>query len=110
VLLYSIIFIFSSRRRHTSFSRDWSSDVSLPICSVLLQDVDTNGGVRLRRFWVRRVRRLWPASLAALAGIALYGATVADASQANRSAERRVGTEGLRPCGCYTNNTIHKPD
>src|SRR5690606_40105538 len=24
-------FFFSSRRRHTRFSRDWSSDVSLPI-------------------------------------------------------------------------------
>src|SRR5690606_41039420 len=26
-LLYSICFFFSSRRRHTRFSRDWSSDV-----------------------------------------------------------------------------------
>src|SRR5690606_40815740 len=25
------VFFFSSRRRHTRFSRDWSSDVSLPI-------------------------------------------------------------------------------
>src|SRR5690606_40306362 len=27
VLLYEINFFFSSRRRHTRFSRDWSSDV-----------------------------------------------------------------------------------
>src|SRR5690606_28688263 len=29
----SVLFFFPSRRRHTSFSRDWSSDVSLPICT-----------------------------------------------------------------------------
>src|SRR5690606_40200881 len=27
----SLCFFFSSRRRHTRFSRDWSSDVALPI-------------------------------------------------------------------------------
>src|SRR5690606_41009129 len=26
-----VFYFFSSRRRHTSFSRDWSSDVALPI-------------------------------------------------------------------------------
>src|SRR5690606_40794724 len=32
---YSSVFFFSSRRRHTRFSRDWSSDV----CSSDLQDI-----------------------------------------------------------------------
>src|SRR2546422_8144979 len=35
LLLFSIFFFFSSRRRHTRCSRDWSSDV----CSSDLQEV-----------------------------------------------------------------------
>src|SRR5690606_40612564 len=27
LMVWSLVFFFSSRRRHTSFSRDWSSDV-----------------------------------------------------------------------------------
>src|SRR5690606_41043339 len=37
-LLVYILFFFSSRRRHTRFSRDWSSDVcssDLKICALL---------------------------------------------------------------------------
>src|SRR5690606_28654921 len=37
-----IFFFFSSRRRHTSFSRDWSSDV----CSSDLSAVEATGGRR----------------------------------------------------------------
>src|SRR5690606_41103351 len=33
-------FFFSSRRRHTRFSRDWSSDVALPICALHMQGPD----------------------------------------------------------------------
>src|SRR5216684_6100767 len=32
ILFFFFFFFFSSRRRHTRCSRDWSSDVSLPIC------------------------------------------------------------------------------
>src|SRR6266498_3207813 len=32
--LVLLVFLFSSRRRHTRCGRDWSSDVSLPICFV----------------------------------------------------------------------------
>src|SRR5207302_7456674 len=32
-LFSCLFFFFSSRRRHTRFSRDWSSDVCLPIYS-----------------------------------------------------------------------------
>ena len=39
---------------------------------------------RLGHFWSRRARRILPAALLALAGIALYGLTVADAHQAAR--------------------------
>src|SRR5690606_40511020 len=37
VLIFSLCFFFSSRRRHTRFSRDWSSDV----CSSDLLDIDS---------------------------------------------------------------------
>ena len=50
---------------------------------VLLEGVERHGALDARRFWVRRARRLWPASLAGLAMVAVYGATVADASQAD---------------------------
>src|SRR5699024_11997494 len=30
---YSIVFFFSSRRRHTRSKRDWSSTCALPICA-----------------------------------------------------------------------------
>jgi peptidoglycan/LPS O-acetylase OafA/YrhL len=52
------------------------------VTCVLLRSVDRHGGLDVRRFWTRRARRLWPASLAGLGVIAVYGATVADASQA----------------------------
>jgi peptidoglycan/LPS O-acetylase OafA/YrhL len=45
------------------------------ITSLLLQDL------RLGRFWTRRARRLLPAATIALAGIVVFGATVATASQ-----------------------------
>src|SRR5690606_41012784 len=55
-----IVFFFSSRRRHTRFSRDWSSDVcssDLPNC------LTVDGGAKLRLhptafglvLWVRHV-------------------------------------------------------
>src|SRR5690625_6622460 len=34
--LSSIRFFFSSRRRHTRWPRDWSSDVCFPICQMFL--------------------------------------------------------------------------
>jgi peptidoglycan/LPS O-acetylase OafA/YrhL len=46
------------------------------ITSLLLADQATTGGVGLRRFWVRRLRRLMPAALACLALILVLTATV----------------------------------
>jgi peptidoglycan/LPS O-acetylase OafA/YrhL len=51
------------------------------ITSLLLAERRTTGGIDLRRFWLRRFRRLMPASLAALALVALFGAVAADAVQ-----------------------------
>src|SRR5690606_40717996 len=71
-------FFFSSRRRHTRFSRDWSSDVcsfrsfDRPVADLLL-DVRTASGQQ--RYQVSLLTQAGPGSLAA------------------RSEERRVGKE-----------------
>jgi peptidoglycan/LPS O-acetylase OafA/YrhL len=44
------------------------------ITSLLLRDHDQDGRLHLQRFWLRRARRLMPASLLALTGIAVYAA------------------------------------
>ena len=54
------------------------------ITTLLVTEHRTRGTLSLRNFWTRRFRRLMPASLAALAGIAvLFGVFVADAAQLN---------------------------
>jgi peptidoglycan/LPS O-acetylase OafA/YrhL len=54
------------------------------ITSLLLTERDRSGSIGLGHFWSRRARRILPAALLALAGIAVYGLTVADAHQAAR--------------------------
>src|SRR5882724_6071785 len=43
------------------------------ITSLLLTERDAHGRISLGRFWSRRARRILPAALVALAGIAVYG-------------------------------------
>src|SRR5690606_40439484 len=95
-------FFFSSRRRHTRFSRDWSSDV----CS---SDLDTAGleeappGSIAARMTRQTEQALKDADLVLFVIDAREGVTPADAAFARlvrtagrRSEERRVGKE----CGC----------
>src|SRR5439155_6797440 len=65
----SVLFFFSSRRRHTSWPRDWSSDV----CSSDLSP--------------------WTGSGAFFPVIASGGHTGTNAARIGRSEERRVGKE-----------------
>jgi len=51
------------------------------ITSLLLVEHRRAGRTDLRRFWSRRFRRLIPASLLCLAGVVLFGATVATTAQ-----------------------------
>src|SRR5690606_30604315 len=46
LILALVCFFFSSRRRHTRFSRDWSSDVC---SSDLIGDLDCGGNARVRK-------------------------------------------------------------
>ncbi len=54
------------------------------IATLLLREHDSHGTISLRTFWARRFRRLMPAALLALLGIAVFGATVADGAQLER--------------------------
>src|SRR5690606_40868342 len=93
-------FFFSSRRRHTRFSRDWSSDV----CSSDLHP-ERVGALGWRGAELRPGRREAPAALVDV--LARPGAAVAQRDRreaaaqvlglreaAGRSEERRVGKEG----------------
>ena len=51
------------------------------ITTLLLTEWRETGRVSLQRFWARRLRRLMPVALLALAGIVVFGAIVADADQ-----------------------------
>ncbi len=51
------------------------------ITSLLLSQSSGRGRVALRTFWARRARRLLPAAAVALAGVLVFGATIATADQ-----------------------------
>jgi len=51
------------------------------ITSLLLDEYQVTGRVGLLEFWTRRFRRLMPAALLTLSGVALYGALLADPQQ-----------------------------
>lgn len=51
------------------------------ITRVMLREHQRTGRVALRRFWVRRARRLWPASLATLALVAVAARVVFDPAE-----------------------------
>src|SRR5690606_40332522 len=76
-----LYFFFSSRRRHTRFSRDWSSDV----CSSDLFDL-----VRIHKFGERDETAAPGTPTNRLPS---YTAMV-EFAQKDRSEERRVGREG----------------
>ncbi len=54
------------------------------ITALLIREQETTGGISLRGFWTRRLRRLMPAALAAVALITLASILLADAAQLDR--------------------------
>src|SRR5690606_40798349 len=93
---YGLFFFFSSRRRHTRFSRDWSSDV----CSSDLADADGagdldpafGGGVTLFGS-ARRVSAPWPEAASPRPAHTRRPPPPCRRPGSPRSEERRVGTE-----------------
>ena len=51
------------------------------ITLLLVWEFSSNGRIDLKQFWMRRYRRLMPAALACLAGVIVFGATVATPGQ-----------------------------
>src|SRR5690606_39325467 len=90
-------FFFSSRRRHTRFSRDWSSDVcssDLPCGRIL------SAGLRMMNDFITFINDIPFAvtnniSISVLQTCLLYGFVITVAIWlVKRSEERRVGKEG----------------
>src|SRR5437660_9523675 len=88
-MMYIVSFFFSSRRRHTRWPHDWSSDV----CS---SDLGDGSGQRPELDWAARVQRL-EAEVDGLRRAMRSRAIIEQAkgflSAALRSEERRVGKE-----------------
>src|SRR5690606_40859990 len=92
-LAYVPVFFFSSRRRHTRFSRDWSSDVC---SSDLTVPVRTSGTMRLASDLLRMDPQMpsptWmPTPFSVNFTLRAQGTS---AGRCARSEERRVGKEG----------------
>src|SRR5690606_40250517 len=107
---YVDIFLFSSRRRHTRFSRDWSSDVCSSDLAYRRQRVDEDGALRdatrlhTERFTTAVSQLGDPSPAVKLGGVhALAGL----ADDAPRSEERRVGKE-WRPRWCAYQRREHE--
>src|SRR5690606_40055121 len=71
----TVLFFFSSRRRHTRFSRDWSSDVCSSDLATLL--------VAIAGYFITRT--FFDPAVGAIEAV--------DAARTGRSEERRVGKE-----------------
>src|SRR2546430_12526992 len=93
IYLFSIMFFFSSRRRHTRFDCDWSSDV----CSSDLQAVRPTTTVAPQALFLMNAPqvRQWAAAFAKrLDGESTVDGKISRAFLlALRSEERRVGKE-----------------
>src|SRR5690606_40761996 len=93
--LFGVLFFFSSRRRHTRFSRDWSSDVcssdltTLVIAHRLSTVIGADEIIVLQDGQIAERGR--HAELLAARG--LYAAMWDRQREATRSEERRVGKE-----------------
>src|SRR5690606_40958880 len=107
-------FFFSSRRRHTRFSRDWSSDV----CSSDLTVVYLHGFYRTIKLSVPQVSgrtprypppdRMCTMQLPiSAAGQAGQVPTLNASEIPHRSEERRVGKEGRSPWSTPHRTTTH---
>src|SRR5690606_39924173 len=93
-------FFFSSRRRHTRFSRDWSSDVCSSDLLIAIELVEIR--FPWRNFWLDWLTASAILSVYLVAAAAISGANLSFVQlsiilpQLVRSEERRVGKECRR--------------
>src|SRR5438876_1035974 len=81
IIILIKFFFFSSRRRHTRWTGDWSSDV----CSSDLRRTESRGAVLACKYCA--------AAFGATTGIQDAGVPLLDEYHGHRSEERRVGKE-----------------
>src|SRR5690606_39530108 len=91
-------FFFSSRRRHTRFSRDWSSDVCSSDLTAAARDIAAQFGEAVDPSAFSRAERAALGALLAYVRESQKGVALALRPPARRSEERRVGKE-WRPRG-----------
>src|SRR5256886_7791882 len=93
VLITFCFFFFSSRRRHTRFDCDWSSDVcssdlNIDLIAGMVEETEANW-----RECVRKTIELSPDSVTVYEMEIPYNTTIYKQMKAERSEERRVGKE-----------------
>src|SRR2546430_9113075 len=92
-LMVTLFFFFSSRRRHTRFDCDWSSDV----CSsdlLVISDADHQVAAGLDAYLVRAFEnKLDPTGVGARCQLKVVFQAAVPAVPHERSEERRVGKE-----------------
>src|SRR5690606_41007818 len=92
---HMFIFFFSSRRRHTRFSRDWSSDVCSSDLTLAMRKWRNLRFMSRRANGKERFSILLNLVIAAIVFLVFVGIIYADAPvPRDRSEERRVGKEG----------------
>src|SRR5437763_16217285 len=105
LVVFVVLFFFSSRRRHTSYIGDWSSDV----CSSDLWQAVTSNGPEI---WSssNKSGKVWNAP--GIGSITMGTRTKTDSwnTIAKRSEERRVGKEGNKRRTTEGECTKHKRD
>src|SRR5690606_39459315 len=99
--MHSRTFFFSSRRRHTSFSRDWSSDVCSSDLFLAEPDGRVVAGRAPRQQLAVGVERGGRVGRGGAVLLEVAGPVSAGAAGVARSEERRVGKERRAPwCAC----------
>src|SRR5690606_41224599 len=97
-MFYCSFFFFSSRRRHTRFSRDWSSDV----CSSDLGHSISNSGA----YVMDASQKLVPAGVMGELILTGDGLARGYTNPALRSEERRVGKECRCRSSCFSQKQV----
>src|SRR5256886_4114063 len=90
--MYLLNFFFSSRRRHTRFDCDWSSDVCSSDLSTVVENLDKRGDEIVATLKTRDGKTETLTAERAILAVGIVG-NVENIGLEQRSEERRVGKE-----------------